>query len=135
MFTSFARGAFEPLAQMFYDRLTEYGALLPGEERRFAFERLADVRTCRSLLQEAGLTDIDVASEQLGYHLRDANDWWEILSFSGLDTRFGSLLARLPETAQDAFKAAHLAEVARLQTDQGIWLNVETLFARGRKPG
>ncbi len=134
MFTSFARGAFEPLAQMFYERLVEYGVVAPGQGRPFAFDRLADAQICRTLLLEAGLTEIDVASEQLGYHLRDANDWWEIVSYSGLDNRFGSLLARLPEPAQEAFKAAHLAEVARLQTDQGIWLNVETLFARGRKP-
>ncbi len=130
MFTCFGRGAFEPMAQMFYERLIEYGALPPGEVRSFAFDRLTDAQVCRGLLQDAGLTEIDVVSEQLGYHLRDANDWWEIVMYSG----FRSLLARLPEAAQEAFEAAHLAEVARLRTDQGIWLNVETLFARGRKP-
>lgn len=131
MFTSFARGAFEPMAQMFYERLVEFGAVPPNEKRSYAMDRLAEAEICHGLMQAAGLTEIDVASEQLGYHLRDANDWWEIVSFSG----FRSLLARLPEAAQDAFMAAHLGEVTRLKTDQGIWLNVETLFARGRKPG
>lgn len=130
MFTSFARGAFEPQAQMFFERLVEYGAVAPDQGRAYAMDRLAAAETCRHLLQEAGLTEIEVVSEQLGYHLRDANDWWEIVSFSG----FRSLLSRLPEARQEAFRAAHLADIARLQTDRGIWLNVETLFARGRKP-
>lgn len=134
MFTSFARGAFEPMAQMFYERLIEYGAVPSDEGRSYAMDRLVDAETCGGLLQAAGLTEIDVVTEQLGYHLRDVNDWWEIVSFSGLNSRFGSLLACLPEAEQEAFKAEHLAEVARLQIDQGIWLNVETLYARGRKP-
>jgi ubiquinone/menaquinone biosynthesis C-methylase UbiE len=134
MFTSFARGAFEPMAQSLYERLIEYGAVPPGEPRSFAFDRLADAEVGRRLMQAAGLTEIDVASEQLGYHLRDANDWWEIVSFSGLDCSVGSLLARLPESARESFKAAHLAEVTRLRNDKGIWLNVETLFVCGRKP-
>lgn len=130
-FTSFARGAFEPLAQMFYERLVEYDVVTPGADRPYAMDRLADADTCRRLLEAAGLTQVEVSSEQLGYHLRDANDWWEIVSFSG----FRGLLSRLPEVRREAFQAAHLADVARLRTDHGIPLNVETLFARGRKPG
>ena len=32
------------------------------------------------------------------------------------------------------FKAEHLAEVAQLATEQGIWLDIPAIFAVGRKP-
>lgn len=32
------------------------------------------------------------------------------------------------------FRAKHLAEVAELKTDQGIWLDIDVIYSTGKKP-
>jgi hypothetical protein len=34
----------------------------------------------------------------------------------------------------DAFREQHLAFVAGLKNDNGLWMDVQTRFAKGRKP-
>jgi hypothetical protein len=62
--------------------------------------------------------------------LKDAGEWWDIVWNSGIE----SALSPLPPEQAQRFKAEHLAEVSTLATPNGIWLNVPTIFATGRKP-
>lgn len=66
----------------------------------------------------------------MGYHLANHIDWWEILYNSGLR----GLLEQLEPTQLAQFRIKHLAEIDKLKTDQGIWLDVEVLFASGKRP-
>jgi hypothetical protein len=43
-------------------------------------------------------------------------------------------IERLPADKVDLFKEEHLAEISRLAGIQGIWVDVPTNFATGRKP-
>jgi len=129
MFTTFGKQAFQPMMDLFFRRLEDYGIRPPDPVRPLAGTRLADPARCRELLDAAGLVDIDVATEQLGYHLKDETQWWDLLWNSG--TR--GWIEKVPPAKLESFRAAHLAEVRPLLGEQGLWLNVETHFASGTK--
>lgn len=128
MFTAFGPAAFEPMKRLLLERLqregVDAGAAVP------AASRLAEAGNCRALLAAAGLDGITVESAQIGYHLRNADEWWEIVWGSG----FRGLVEKLSPSRRAALRAAHVAEIAPLVTDKGLWLDVETIFAAGIKP-
>lgn len=128
-FTVFGAQAFEPMMGSFLERVQAAGVTFPENSPRAAAVRLQDPEACRSLAIDAGLSEVAVEREPIGYHLRDVNDWWEILWNSG--TR--AALERLTPDQQEALRREHSAEVAALANADGIYLNVETLVVSGRK--
>jgi hypothetical protein len=44
------------------------------------------------------------------------------------------MLERLSPSQLASLRESHLAEVAKLQQDQGIWRDVEVLFSQAQKP-
>ena len=126
MFTTFARNAFQPLADMFRQRMESLGIAIPQE----SWMRLTTEKECQELLESAGFTEIQIVKEQLGYHLNSPDDWWEIIYSSG----FRGYLEQLDAAQQGQFRIEHLAEVQSLMTDKGLWLDVETLFSTGVRP-
>lgn len=130
MFTAFGASAFQPMMALFFRRLERYGIRPPDPAKPLAGMRLADPARCLELLDAAGLIHIDVATEQLGYHLKDESQWWDVLWNSG--TR--GWIDKIPPSELETFHDAHLAEVRPLCGDQGLWLDIETHFAAGTKP-
>ena len=128
-FTAFGASAFEPMKRLLCERLQSEG-VDTGSAVQAASRQLADPDFCRTLLLNAGLTPVTVETEQLGYHLRNADDWWEIVWGSG----FRGLVERIAPERRDVVRAAHLAELAPFMTDKGLWLDVEVIFAAGIKP-
>jgi ubiquinone/menaquinone biosynthesis C-methylase UbiE len=128
MFTAFGSSAFEPMKRLLLARLEREG-VDTGASARTAHS-LSDPDTCRALLTGAGLTDVSVETGQLGHHLLKTEDWWEAVWGAGLR----GLVEQLPPARRDAVRAAHLAEVAPLMTDKGLWLDVAVHFACGVKP-
>ncbi len=124
--TSFAPAAFGRPRDLFLHRLEQFGVTPPP----LNWARLAGEDTCRNLFDAAGFIHTEVETRQMGYHLGKAEDWWEIV----WNTGFRGLLTSLTETQRDTFKQAHLAEVAALATDDGIWLDVDTHFTLGQRP-
>ncbi len=57
-------------------------------------------------------------------------DWWEVVWGAGSR----GLVEQLPPARHDVVRDAHLAEVAPLMTDKGLWLDITVHFAVGRKP-
>lgn len=129
MFTAFAASAFEPYKAMFFERLKSYG-VEPAQTMSPA-RQLYDPAECRRLAESAGLQDVQVETEQLGYHLRDPRDWWEIIRYTGLR----NFVQGLAPEALAAFRAAHLAEVESKAGADGLWLDVAVHFVRGIRPG
>ncbi|MGD8843439.1 MAG: hypothetical protein PVJ83_08185, partial [Gammaproteobacteria bacterium] len=82
------------------------------------------------LLSDAGLTSIETQSVQVGYHLKDEQEWWEVVQ----NTAIRFLFERLPPEQRDAARAQHLAFVADQKTADGLWMDVQTRFASGLKP-
>jgi ubiquinone/menaquinone biosynthesis C-methylase UbiE len=130
VFTTFGKSAFQPMMELFIKRLQRYGVLSLDDSSTPAGMRLADPKRCRDLLSSAGLRQIEVTTEQLGYHLKDESQWWDVLWNSG--TR--GWIGQIPPAQQELFKAETLAEIHPLVGEQGLWLDVETLFAGGTKP-
>jgi ubiquinone/menaquinone biosynthesis C-methylase UbiE len=129
LFTCFGKESFQPMTDMFMKQLAAYDALPSGQSRPIAAMRLAEVDQCRRLLAEADLGNIEVHTEQLGYHLKDETLWWDIVWNSG----FRGFVGKIPAEQREAFKAEHLAEIRKFVTDKGLWLNVEVIFAAGTK--
>jgi len=127
LFTVFGKQAFQPMMDLFIRRIENYGVVAPDNDAPFAAMRLADAERCRDLLSGAGLKNIEVHTEQLGYHLKDEVEWWEVILNSGMR----EWVERIPSARQETFRAEHLADVRPLIGEKGLWLNVETLFAVG----
>ncbi len=125
-FSSFGENAFNPMREMYATKIQSYGVEFPTPR---GIQRLNTTEKCSDLMQQAGFIDFDIRPEQLGYYLSNVDDWWDIL----LHTGFRHSLSQLEPEKLEQFKIEHLAEVNKLATDQGIWLDVPVLFALGRK--
>jgi arsenite methyltransferase len=123
----FAPQAFQPQLGLLQRRIAEFAG---GRDVFAPWAQASQRESLLALLQDAGLVDVAVHEEQLGYHLRDAQDWWEVIWHSALRL----LVEQVPATQRDRFRTEHLAEVATLTTADGLWLDVAVLFARGHKP-
>jgi arsenite methyltransferase len=128
-FTGFAPSAFQPQSDLFEARLRSYGVTFPLAHRPFSWQRLDGEEQCEELLSAAGCVNIKLYREQHGYFLSGASAWWEIICGSG----FRGALSRLPPRSVARFKAEHLEEIRELETDAGLWLDVEAVFAVGQK--
>ncbi len=128
-FSSFGETAFNPMREMYANRIqNNYGVVLPPSR---GFQRLNTVQKCQDLMQQAGfgLENIEIRTEQLGYYLQCADDWWDIVWHTG----FRHSVSQIVPEKLEQFKTEHLAEVEELATDKGIWLDVPVIFALGKK--
>lgn len=126
IFTSFAPSAFRPLTDLFMQRLANYDITPPTPR----WLQLAEPELCKDLLRKAGFENIQCSNSQLGYYLNDVDDWWRSIQSAG----YRGLYEQLPMEVRDEFKKDHLLEVKDLKTNDGIWLDVETLFSTAQKP-
>ena len=126
IFTSFTANAFQPLADMFRQRMECFGVDIPLAN----WMRLTTKDECVALLEAAGFANTEIVMEQLGYHLNNPEDWWEIIYNSG----FRGYLEKLDAEQLGRFRVEHLTEIRSLMSDKGLWLDVETLFSTGVRP-
>lgn len=127
LLTSFGAQAFQPLVAWFCESLWESGGpvLDPAD---FPWQRLASADVCTRLLAEAGFENIECVSDQLGYHLQQPQEWWDIVWNSG----FRGYLAGLDDPALERFREQHLERVGAGFSDGTLWLDVPVLFASAR---
>ncbi len=123
--TCFYDNAFLPLIDLFFQRIAQFGI----EKPPLAWKRISTEEKLSALFQSANLTEIRVQRKNLGYHLKDANEWWDLIWYAG----FRALVNQLSPQQLEKFKAEHLAEIQKLATTEGIWLDVEVLYAVGMK--
>ena len=127
--TGLAPTAFQPMANMLVDMLRLWGADIPSHEPALLWQRLPDAGQYQALLSDAGLVEVDVDSEQLGYHLNSLDEWWEVV----WNTDLRALVERLPASEAGRFRAAYQESLLTLMTPDGIWMDVETVFAFGKR--
>jgi 2-polyprenyl-3-methyl-5-hydroxy-6-metoxy-1,4-benzoquinol methylase len=125
MISCFQESYFHPLKDLMGKRLIEHGVKMPPQ----TWKRIANEEGCRQLFEKAGLSNIVVEQKNVGYHLDSADEWWDIVWNAG----YRRMLNQLSPEDQERFKREHLAEVAALGTDKGIWLDVSVLYAVGTK--
>jgi arsenite methyltransferase len=127
--SGYGGSAFRPLSDLFEARIRSYGIQLASPTRPFSWQRLTEPEQCLSLFRQARLEKVEVFSEQLGYQLNDAQEWWDIVWNSG----FRGPVSQLTAAQLEQFKGEHLAEIETLGTPKGIWLDVASIFAIGHK--
>jgi len=127
--SGYGESAFRPMSDLFEARIRSYGIKLAAPTRPFSWQRLADPEQYLSLFRNVGFSHIEVFVEQLGYHLKNADEWWDVVWNSG----FRGPVSQLTLEALEQFKAEHLAEVSKLATSKGIWLDIASIFAIGHK--
>jgi ubiquinone/menaquinone biosynthesis C-methylase UbiE len=127
--SGYGESAFRPLSDLFAARMQSYGVAMSPPNRPFSWQRLTEPEGYLSLFRSAGLVNVEVFSAQLGYPLQDANEWWDVVWNSG----FRGAVSQLTPEQLEQFKREHLAEVDRLKTARGIWLDIASIFAIGQK--
>ncbi len=127
-FTCFEESAFEPMLEHFLQTLQAFGVTLPPGP--IGAKRITSLHHCRELLAGAGLEQIQTQVAQMGYHLADENAWWEAIA----NTAMQGWLRQVEPARLDELRRAHLDHVASLKTADGLWMDVQTRFARGVKP-
>ena len=121
---SFFEGAFEPNVGLFLERIQRYGVAPP----EFNWKSISTEESYAALYHAAGLENVEIVRRDIGYFLADAEEWWRVVWYAG----FRGLVAQLSEADLARFRQEHLAEIAALQTPQGIPLRVSALFASGQ---
>lgn len=119
--TSFTNNLMEPLNETFLNRLKKYDI----KQSTLSWKRLDTSEKINELLNGAGFQDINVQSKQMGYYLKDGHEWWEVLWNSG----YRGLLSQLSEKDLNQFMDDHLQEVNNFAEKEGIWLDIDVLFA------
>lgn len=118
--------AFLPLVDLFFERIQQYGIERPP----LSWKRIGTVEKVTALYQGAGLQDIRVDRKNIGYYLKNADEWWDVIWFAG----FRGLVNQLSPSDLERFKKEHLKEVQDLASGEGVWLNVDVLYTVGVKP-
>lgn len=127
--SGYGEAAFRPMSDLFEARIRSYGVKLASPTRPFSWQRLTEPELCLSLFRNTGLVNIEVFSEQLGYHLKSAEEWWDVVWNSG----FRGPVSKLEPEELLHFRAQHLEEVRKLITPKGLWLDISAIFAIGHK--
>jgi arsenite methyltransferase len=127
-FSAFGETAFQPQSDLFEERIRQFGAVIPDKKRPFGWQRLVDPLAVVALLDQAGMTNVEVREVKLGYLLRDQEAWWDICWNSG----FRGPLAKLKAADLERFKEEHLREVEALRGRDGIFLDGTTFLAKGQ---
>lgn len=124
--TSFADGSFLPQSQLALDRFKRYGVKLPDS---YTWQRLDQHQKHFELFDQAGLIAIDSTTRPMGYYLKDALEWWDIVNYTGFRSFLNQLSA--PQVAQ--YKEEHLEEIRKTVDAEGILLKVDVIFTLARK--
>jgi len=125
IFSSFTDQSFSPMIDDFMSRMSEISDFEPD-----AFVNLETEQACHDLLQRTGYESINIQTHNMGYHLRNADEWWEVVWNTALR---GPLMA-LTADKLASFRAEHLAAVSEMQKENGLWLNVEVIFSSAERP-
>ena len=92
---------------------------------------LETIEQCVACLTEAGFSDMQTASEELGYCYPDLDAYWEEDVMSSLRR---IPLDKLDPVTAERVRVEHFEEMKTFACNQGIWRPVPTLFAVGLKP-
>ncbi len=120
----FSAGAFEPMSLLFLDRIEAMGHSVPPQ----SWKNISQDHQLKQLFSQAGMTQLIIHREPLGFYMKDAEDWWNIVWNAG----YRGLLNQLSATELATFKAEHMAEVNALCKKGDNWLDTGVIIAIGQ---
>lgn len=121
--STFAESAFMPMAGWFKEQIIAAGVDLPSDSSPYCKES-----DCLALFDDDLYCDKTTVTKQHGLHLKDANEWWNIITNSGLRVYLD--LLTLEQQAQ--LRNEHLQQLETLQTENGIWLDVNVIYTQAK---
>jgi arsenite methyltransferase len=127
---TFSPAALTPLLDRLLEALTRRG-LDSGADKVFHLRAYDDAGALKARLEAAGFTAVETRTEQLGFHLKNPAEWWELVEKSALRALLVPLSPEARESLRDELAPTLLGDMQ----ENGLWLDAETIFARGRKPG
>jgi len=109
--------------------LQRYGVTLEPSNR------IGSIEACQNLLANAGFEVLDIKTEQHGSYisLDKAKATWEGIGSLPSPRQSKNILSKFSSTQLVEAKAEFEAELEVLQTEQGIWDDLTTLYILGRK--
>ena len=109
--------------------LQRYGVTLEPSNR------IGSIEACQTLLANAGFEVLDIKTEQHGSYisLDKAKATWEGIGSLPSPRQSKNILSQFSSTQLVEAKAEFEAELEVLQTEQGIWDDLTTLYILGRK--
>jgi ubiquinone/menaquinone biosynthesis C-methylase UbiE len=116
---SFRMEAFQPQLGMLAQRLASI-----GHKVEIPWRQTSDIPMLESMIIESGYSDVTMQEAQLGYHLPSPEQWWEVIENSPLQ----AWLQPLSFAERSQLRTGHLADVAEIQDDKGLWLNIPVLL-------
>lgn len=126
-FSTFARGALEPMRGITLAHLGRYGVAHPQISRE-PWMALNDPEHLHLLMEKGGLQKRRVVRKSTGYTLKAAEEWWGFVWGNG---RWQKELRQLPPATLQRLRSEILAEVDNLKTGEGIWLDASALIGIG----
>lgn len=123
--THFAKGSMAPMQDMIMDRLQQYGVEVP----KISWSQLDNEASNRELYETAGFKNITHHRNQVGYHFKDAEGWWEVVWWAG----YRGFVSQVAEEQAEQFRQEHLDEINELADEDGIFFNVEVIHTIGEK--
>lgn len=126
--------AFSPLSEPYMARLhkvSEELQIMPPDYPEAA--RLTRTKDgLQRLLREGGMERIEVRVESVPVHFTSPDDWWKY----GRGSTWGDLVLKdMPEDKLAEFEQAHLKEVQKHFSEDGVKTATPVLFATAQKPG
>lgn len=121
--STFSENSFSPLVGIFFSCLERYG-ITPST---MTWKRVATPEQCAALFAGAGFHTVTVDQVACGYFLESPEEWWQIVWNGG----FRGLVQQLSEEDRQRFQAEHLAELAGLGGEQGLWMEMGILYTVG----
>lgn len=106
--------------------LQNFGIALPPV---MPLQRVDTPDKCRQLLQDTGLENIEIYTEELGYYVESVEECWDFIWYTGNRMH----LAQLEPEKIEQFKVEFLKQVKALETDKGIWMDSPAIFALAQK--
>lgn len=125
LISGFTGNSFMPATSVTMDLLKQYGVDLPDQP--LGWKRMAQAEQIKTLFAQAGINDVEVSKQSLGYYVKPEG-WWEVVWNAG----FRGYVAQLGDQV-DNYKQALMKEIEALQDDKGLWLEVDVIYGLGSK--
>jgi len=123
--STFTGDAFMPMSDMFIQCYNSFGKEVPG----LSWKRLSTHELIMEQFEAVGISNVKIHHVPLGYHMTDAQMWWDVVWNAG----YRALLNQLTEEQQVEFKEKHMQEITQLIGEDGEWFNTEVLIAIAEK--
>ncbi len=109
---------------LFREVVQRYGIAIPNPN-----EVLGTHQKCLQMLQSIGFERIEIATEQFGFYLKDAETGWA----GNAKSAFGLQDVQWSEQQWEQCKQEYFAQFNATSTEQGFWNDITMFFVAGYK--